>query len=128
MRARRQSQQGVRPDDLGRVTVGAMHLPSRLLFAFGDELGELLVDCGVERGSLVVGEQTPPDAVSALGGVHRSGLGPRLEVAPVADERCVERRLVALDRVRRTEEVPARATSAIASNASVASSTTIGSR
>ena len=74
-----------------------------------DEGVQRLGPARVERRRLVLGEELLPDAVRPLRGGPRAVLLPRLEVPPVGQERLVERGLVARERVRRAEEVPARA-------------------
>src|SRR5690606_27843599 len=60
----------------------------------GDEVPQRLVDRGIERRLLVVGQELLPDPVGALSCIERAGLAPGLEVAPVGEHRGVERRFV----------------------------------
>ena len=79
-----------------------------LALAPGDESVDRLGDRRVHRRLLVLGEELLPDPVGPFRGGPRAVRLPRLEVAPVGQERPVERRLVALERVGRAEEVAAR--------------------
>src|SRR4029077_16998872 len=72
-----------------------------------DVCGDRLPDRRIKRGRGVLGEQLLPDAGRAHGGVAAPGLCPALEVRPVREQRAVEGRLVARERVRRAEEMPA---------------------
>src|SRR6478672_12955680 len=75
----------------------------------GDERIELLEDGRIHRRWLVGRQQLLPDPVRLRGEFRRAGLLPRLVVAPVAEHRLVECRLVAGLRVLGAEEVAARA-------------------
>src|SRR6186997_1849975 len=73
----------------------------------GDERIELLEDGRVHRRRLVGRQQLLPDPVRLRGEFRRAGLLPRLVVAPVAEHRLMECRLVARLRVLGAEEVAA---------------------
>src|SRR5262249_19610383 len=70
-------------------------------------LADGLAHRGIEWRRREPAQQFLPDDGSALGGVARAGIGPVLEVRPVRQQRPVERRLVARQRVCRAEEVSA---------------------
>src|SRR5215217_3575068 len=72
-----------------------------------DERVELLTPGFVHRWRLVCREELLPDPVRLLGRLWRAGLFPALVVAPVRQQRLVERRLEASLRVGGPEEVAA---------------------
>src|SRR5918993_4803219 len=72
-----------------------------------DEGVELLLHRRVNGRRLVGGDQLLVDPVGVARGVGGPGLAPALEVAPVRDQRRIERGPVALLRVGAAEEMPA---------------------
>src|SRR6266516_1892908 len=80
----------------------------QLFLALGDEGVERLGYRGIERRLFVELERLLPDLRCPLGGRQGAGELPILVILPVGDQWSVEGSLVPRERVRRTEEMPAR--------------------
>src|SRR5262245_32554827 len=79
-----------------------------LFLALGDEGVERFGGRRIQRRRLILGEQPFPDRIGALRGVVRARFAPGFEVAPVGEDRLIERSLVARKGVRFAEKMPAR--------------------
>src|SRR5579863_9131245 len=84
------------------VDIGELH------FAFGDEGRERLGNARIQRRLFVTLQRRLPQLGRALGCRQASGVLPVLVVLPVGDQRLVEGRFVARERMFGAEEMPAR--------------------